>query len=86
MLSYTCVHSMFVVMTRCHINILPNTWKPGSYFHLVDAAKPNAEVPRQREYLWKLCLLPMFRALPVSLIIRIYRSISIENALETRKI
>ena len=84
MQDYTCVHSMFLVMIIRQINIDPHSQILGSHFHLVATAKPNAEVPHQWESLWKLCCLPMIRALPVSPDNNIIWSISIENSLETR--
>ena len=84
MQDYTCVHSMFLVMIIRQINIDPHSQILGSHLHLVATAKPNAEVPHQWESLWKLCCLPMIRALPVSPDINIIWSISIENSLETR--
>ena len=83
MQDYTCVHSMFLVMIIRQINIDPHSQILGSHFHLVATAKPNAEVPHQWESLWKLCCLPMIRALPVSPDNNIIWSISIENSLET---
>ena len=84
MQDYTCVHNIFLVMIIRQINIDPHSQILGSHFHLVATAKPNAEVPHQWESLWKLCCLPMIRALPVSPDNNIIWSISIENSLETR--